>query len=131
MLHITIVPWFRLDMPSRELAKVLEDNISDIEPFEVVMGREAKFGYREGRIATLVKEPTPFHKIEERVRGVLKSKKAWLVDETTKVRRPYRPHVTMQKSGQLHIGDEFMCNSIFIVGQRGHSKEIKSKISLA
>ena len=100
-LHVTIVPWFRNDVASEVLAADFSDHIAE-KPFLVVMGEKAKLGH--GRRGNWVQQPSPFTDIEPRIRKVLKSYESWLVDETTKQKRPYRPHITAALKIQLPVG---------------------------
>jgi 2'-5' RNA ligase len=127
-LHVTIVPWFRLDDSSEWVAQGLEQALEPIEPFEVTMGDDAAFGPHHDRPAVMVQHPTPFVDIERRIRNYFHKKQAWLVDETTKIRYEFRPHVTAQKAGQLHSGDAFECDRLYIVEQKGDYKEIVEEV---
>lgn len=88
------------------------------------------FGPHHNRPATLLSSSTPFTSIEQRVRNYFHKKRAWLVDETTKIRREFRPHVTAQKTGRLREGDTFVCDRLYIVEQKGGFKEIVGEILL-
>ena len=52
-LHITIVPWFRLDMPSSQLAEALKKNYIGSQPFEVKVENETHFGYKKRKLVNL------------------------------------------------------------------------------
>jgi 2'-5' RNA ligase len=128
-LHLTIIPWFRTGTASEQLAAELHQRLGELQPFDVVVDGEAKFGARK-RLVNLVAEPTPLHFIEHAARGLLHKLDAWLVDESTRQRRPFRPHVTEQASGRLHTGDSFRVEALYFVEQKGDYKEIVSKIQL-
>jgi len=127
-LHVTVVPWFRIETGIQLLDSEIKDKLEDINPFHVIMGDETTFGRH--KTVNLVACPTPFTEIEEQVRSLLKSHKAWLVDETTKRRRDYQPHVTAQESARLYRGDTFICANLYIVEQKGDHKEVIAKIGL-
>jgi 2'-5' RNA ligase len=127
-LHITIVPWFRTDVPSDSLASEMSAALKDIDPFEVVMDGTAKFG--RGKTVNLAQLPTPLTEVETRVRQILKLHQAWLVDETTKHQRPFRPHVTAQKSVRLQEGDNWRCDRLYIIEQKGDHKEVRALAAL-
>jgi 2'-5' RNA ligase len=128
-LHLTLVPWFRTDVRSEDLGRKLRERLGKLKPFDVIIEGEANFGARR-RLVSLVAEPTLLHTVEHEARDLLHEVGAWMVDETTKKRRQFRPHVTAQKSGRLHVGDSFSCGSIYIVGQLGGRKEIMEKITV-
>ncbi len=129
-LHITIVPWFRTEVTSDVLAEEMQAAMRDIEPFEAVAGGEAGFGYKGQKLVNLILTPSSLEDIEKAVREVLHGHNAWMVDETTKIRRVFRPHVTKNTSGRVYEGDVFPINSIYIIEQKGVRKEITGKISL-
>ena len=126
-LHVTIVPWFRNEIASEELAADINDYM-DTTVFHVEMGEEAKLGH--GKVGNWVQQPTPFTDIEPRVRAALKNHGSWLVDETTQKQRPYKPHVTAQKANRLHEGDKWQCDKLYIVEQKGDHKEVMAEIYL-
>jgi hypothetical protein len=130
-LHVTIVPWFRSDISSEKLAAELQFELADIAQFPVMAGPSAGFGYKKGKTASLIQLSTPFTEIEPRVRRTLKQQKAWLVDETTRQRHEYKPHVTNQKSGRLHKGDKFYCDRLYIIEQKGSHKQITASVALS
>ena len=127
-LHVTIVPWFRIDISSDKLAGELADSLCDFKSFQVVIGDETKFGH--DKTVNLVAQPTPLLEIEERVRTAIKRHAAWLVDETTKRQREYRPHVTAQKHARLYRGDTLICDTFYIVEQMGDYKKVVAKVDL-
>lgn len=126
--HLTIMPWFRLALPSQKLASLLSQQLADVEQFTITVGSEDYFGNH--KLVNLLQQSLPLNKVEARVRNFLKDQGAWLVDETTKQKRDFRPHITVQKTGRLHEGDVFMCDRLFIVSQRGDYKEIEAETIL-
>jgi hypothetical protein len=129
-LHVTIVPWFRLGDPNQVIAEGLGRALATVAPFRAVGGQPASFRSRKNAPVRLVQLPTPFMPIEQKVRSYLHHKRAWLVDETTKVRQGFRPHVTSQGEQQLQQSDTFWCDRLYIVEQKGDYKEIMSEIVL-
>ncbi len=129
LLHVTIVPWFRLSDEPARVAQGLEKALASVSPFEARISEEARFGSKRSRPAHLL-EPCKFPEVEQGVRGYLHKKRAWLVDETTKVRRPFRPHVTFQGDTHLHEGDKIYCDRLYIVQQKGDYKEVMAEIRL-
>jgi 2'-5' RNA ligase len=128
-LHITVVPWFRTELPNSELCGRLSQRLQTISAFTVRVAGEDMFGGGR-RLVSLIAEPTPLHDIEREARDLLHQAGAWLVDETTKLRRPYRPHVTAQVAGRLHESDSFDCDALYIVQQKGDHKEVVEKLPL-
>jgi len=129
-LHVTILPWLRLESSSDTIASGLVKALQPVNPFEVVMDGQAVFGPRRNRPAALVRLPTPFADIERRARNYFHKKRAWLVDETTKVRREFLPHVTAQGDKQMQPGNTFMCDRVYIVEQKGDFKQVAGEIIL-
>lgn len=113
------------------IADELELKLQGESSFSVTMGKEnVGFGHQKGKLATLVRLPSLLIELEKSVRDYFHSQKAWLVDETTKKRRAFRPHITNQKSGSMHEGDMFICDRLCIVEQKGGFKEIVGVVYL-
>jgi len=129
-LHVTVVPWFRLADPSDVIAKGLTEAFKTTPSFEAVGDGEALFGIRKNRPVRLITQPTPFVQIETKVRTYLHKKRALLIDETTKQRPDFRPHVTNQGEMGLWSDDRFRCDRLYIIEQRGNYKEIVSEVKL-
>lgn len=123
-LHVTIIPWFRVALSTPTLAEQIELSLADFDPFIVTVGQETRFGYRRGTIVNLIRLPTPFIDVERAVRAYLRSADAWLVDDKTSRHLDYQPHVTVQARQRLHDGDQFVCQRLSIVEQRGSYKHI-------
>lgn len=127
LLHVTVVAWFRLDTSSEQIADSLTKALTTVWPFEAMAGETVTMGGRQ-RPARLLQLPTPFTQIEQKVRSYFHKKRAWLVDETTKRRYEYRPHVTLQTSGELAEGQTFKVDKLYIVEQKGDYKVITAEI---
>lgn len=130
ILHVTVVPWFRLGAPSQAIAVALTEDLEDIAPFVAVVGEEDHFGHGHRKLVNLIELPTSFQVIEARCREYLHDEQAWIVDETTSRRYDYRPHITAQTSGRVKQGDTFKCDRLYIVEQKGEYKEVTSIITL-
>ena len=130
-LHVTIVPWFRLDIPTDQLSTDLRKVWRGVRPFNVEMGAEnVRFGHQKGKLVTLVKLSSPLVEVEKRLRSYLHQQNAWLVDESTRARRDFRPHVTVQGAGRLPEGEVFRGDRLYIVEQLGHEKAITGHVTL-
>lgn len=129
-LHVTVVPWFRLADSSDAVAAGLAAAVATIATFEARAGEAVRLGPKKNRPARLVRLPTAFMDIEPRVRKYFHKKRAWLVDETTKRRHDYRPHVTFQQAGELGAGQTFHVERLYIIEQKGDYKEIVADIRL-
>jgi hypothetical protein len=112
-LHITIVPWFRNEVPTEDIS---------IEA--------ANFGRNGQKAVELVRTPTPLMAIERLVRRYLHRQGSWIVDETTRVQRSFRPHITRQATEQAKPQQQFYIPILCIVEQRGDYKEITAVIHL-
>lgn len=129
-LHVTIIPWFRAEVTSDELAGIIKQKLASTGSFTYVVAGEAGFGYKRRKLVNLIVQPSPLDDIEKYARSILHAHKAWIVDETTKIPRAFRPHITALKTGRAHEGDSFLCDTLYIVEQKGDYKEIMSKIIL-
>src|SRR5437764_1481346 len=108
-LHVTVVPWFRFKDGSEQIAHGLQEALKPIQPFAAEVGEEVRFGPKKNRPANLLLT-SRFTEIEQRTRAYLHKKRAWLVDETTKVKRPYKPHITFQEDEHPTKGDIITCD---------------------
>ena len=129
-LHLTIVPWFRLEESSEMIADGLARALHNIELFTVKGDGEAMFGPKKTRKVRLVVQTEPLNSIEAKVRNYFHKKRAWLVDETTKKHHDFRPHVTEQAGASLRKGEEFSCSILSIVEQLGNKKQIVREVRL-
>lgn len=127
--HITIVPWFRLDISSSKLAEELKEHYVGSKPFKVSILDEAQFGYKKRKTVNLVTAPE-LMRLEGQTRRLLHQHKAWIVDEADKTRGHFRPHVTVLKTGRVNKGDSFNCDRLYIVTQHVSFKQIDSVIIL-
>jgi 2'-5' RNA ligase len=129
-LHVTVVPWFRLPDDAETVAAGLRKALASLELFAAKAGEMLRFGPRKNRPARLVQSPAPFIKAEQKVRGYFHKKRAWLVDETTKRQHAFRPHVTVQKGGELGRDEIFRVDRLYLVEQKGNYKEVVAEIYL-
>lgn len=127
-LHITIIPWFRVPENNAELLADLRRRLEPFQPFEATVNGEARFG--KGRLVNLIAQPSPLTSVARQVRVYLHLRGAWIVDETTKVRRPFRPHVTIQGDTRLQRGDRIYCDQLTVVEQYGDYKEVIGNVRL-
>lgn len=130
LLHVTIVPWFRLDESADVIASGLERAMYGIEPFDVATDGEAMFGPRKNRPVRLLLPTEQLDTIESKARSYLHKKRAFLIDETTKKPYSFRPHVTVQNGFLLPEAASFRIDRLYIVQQKGDYKEIVSEIQL-
>lgn len=123
LLHVTIVPWFRLADGSEAIAAGLTRALAGMKPFEARAAEATLFGPHKNRPAMLLAQPSSFDEIEAKVRSYLHKKRAWLVDETTKRRYEFRPHVTAQGEQSVTTGQIFHCDRLYIVEQKGDYRQ--------
>ncbi len=128
-LHVTLIPWFRLDLSSNTLATELRDGFIGSKTFQVNVQGEANFGYKKRKQVNLALSPD-LMKLEGQSRRMLHRHHAWVVDEADHTRRGYHPHVTVQKNSRLQEGDIFKCDKLYIVEQRVEYKEVVAIVEL-
>ncbi|MGH7237323.1 MAG: hypothetical protein ACREGF_02195 [Candidatus Saccharimonadales bacterium] len=117
-LHITIVPWFRINVVSSRLVNEL--SLNKFLPFKVTLGSESSLGVNKP--VTLIKLPSALTEIEAVIHNYLHDKGAWLVDETTKEPHSFLPHITWQKGVKPAGG--FRIAEIQLMQQTGGSKMV-------
>ncbi len=131
LLHVTIVPWFRLHEDTSVLAQGIERAMYSIVPFNVTTGDVAQFGPRKNRPVRLLLPTEQLEYIESKTRDYLHKKRAFLIDETTKKPYSFRPHVTAQGGFLLPEHARLHIDRLYIVEQKGDYKEIVSEIMLS
>ncbi len=130
LLHLTIVPWFRLSDSSGMIMRGLARALTTLHPFTVTTGGIDMFGPHKSRPVRLLQPSLELVTIEARVRNYLHKKHAWLVDEATKVRQEFRPHITHQGQDMVAANRTFTCDRLYIVEQKGAYKEIAGEVIL-
>lgn len=128
-LHVTVIPWFRFEDSSERVAKGLWRAYTHVRPFSAKVGSEISLGPNKDRTARVL-EPASFPELERLTRTYFHKKRAWLVDETTKARRDYLPHITYQGDDGPRQGDVVHCGRLYIIEQYGEYKEVVAKIPL-
>ncbi|HEX5744485.1 MAG TPA: 2'-5' RNA ligase family protein [Candidatus Saccharimonadales bacterium] len=129
-LHVTVLPWFRLEDPSYRVAAGLARAFSGIGPFSAKAGKDVRLGPKKNRPARVLEPAGSFPELEARTRSYLHKKRAWLVDETTRTRREYLPHVTYQRGDVLGADRTIYCDRLYVIEQKGDYKEIVAEIPL-
>lgn len=127
-LHVTIVPWFRLDTPSSDLAKQLQKHYIGSKPFQINVLQETQLGYKKRKTVNSI-EAAELNRLEGQTRRLLHSYKTWIVDEADKTRK-FHPHITAQKSNRIHEGDIIKCDRLYVISQHGDFKQIDSEVIL-
>ncbi|HET9098407.1 MAG TPA: 2'-5' RNA ligase family protein [Candidatus Saccharimonadales bacterium] len=129
-LHVTIVPWFRSNYDSKTLAADLTQALQGFPSFLATVGKTAWFGRMNNKEVNLIERPTPFLNLEKKVRQILHEKSSWFADESTRRRRPFAPHVSVQPGDRMTLGEEFLCDRIYLVEQLGDKKKVVEVIQL-
>jgi hypothetical protein len=128
--HLTIVPWFRLDEASGAIAKGLERALYGIVSFDVMTDGVVQLGPRKNRPVRLIRPTKQLAQIETKVRTYLHKKRAFLIDETTKMPHQFRPHVTAQGGFLLPERMTLHIDRFYIVEQVGGCKKVTAVFSL-
>lgn len=129
-LHITVLPWFRLAVNNQALTQKLTQLLTDFGPFKAIIEGEAYFGHRRSKLVNLVRPAEELMIAERRIRSWLHEQAAWLVDETTKRRHRFRPHVTAQGSRRVHEGEAYAIERLSVVEQQGSHKIVVGEVLL-
>jgi 2'-5' RNA ligase len=130
LLHVTVVPWFRVSETTEVVCRGLSRALITIKPFSVPVDGDEMFGPHKNRPVKLLQSSNGFDEIEPKIRNYFHKKRALLIDETTKRKTPFRAHVTLQSGTTLHDDTVITCDRLYIVEQKGEYKEIVGEISL-
>lgn len=128
-LHLTIVPWFRIGLRTQAIEQDLSRKLSLFKPFEVSVQETALFGSNQDKPVNLV-DSEDLIAIESIARKYLHSLEAWLVDESTSIQRPYRPHITHQESQRANQGESYLISQIAVVRKTETEKVVDGIIEL-
>lgn len=126
-LHVTVVSWFRTNIPVQQLEQMLTLNLEATQPFTATVGDDAQFGTKKNILVSLVEEPTPLGEVEQLARLALESSNVAIVAQKFP---QYRPHVTVQRSARLQPGDNFFVDRLNIVEQKGDYKQVVGEVLL-
>lgn len=129
-LHVTIVAWFRTPALADAITHSLAQRLKDIAPFDVHMSEEARLGYGGRALVNLVRQPTPFIDIQQRTIECLKAFNTDFVTGTGTWDEAYKPHVTVQKNGRLHAGDQWKCDQLYVVEATRNGNRIVGEVPL-
>lgn len=129
-LHITILPWFRNDLSTDRIIEEICKELQSYASFSLNISQEAYFGSKKDKLVNLIKPDKTLSSIEKTIRSYLKAKRSWIVDETTKRKIQYSPHVTVQSSERLIAGDKIKINKIYLIEQKEENKEVVGIINI-
>jgi 2'-5' RNA ligase len=128
-LHLTILPWFRVDISSQTLTSKLKRAYEGIKPFSITVLHTSQLGYKKQKTVNLV-SAAELPLIEHQTRDLLHENQAWIIDEADKSYRQYVPHITHQISGSCNEGENLLCARLFIVEQKGTTKKVVGVVEL-
>jgi len=129
-LHITLVPWFRTDVAKDILISDANKLLAEHKTFKLTVKGEDKFGKRKSKLVNLIEDNSELIPLEKDLRQLLKGYSSWIVDESTRQKLNFRPHISVQKSERVYEGDELKINAVYLVEQKGKYKEVAAVIKL-
>lgn len=121
-LHLTLVPWFRLNLQSPELVNLLHRKLINLKPMTLTYMGRSLLGNK--RNVTMIEATPKLNQLEKIIRQTLKEAEAWLVDESTRKKRNFLPHVTDQKNISFPTNEPIICQRVFLVEQFGRYKQV-------
>lgn len=116
-LHMTIVHWFRSDLPAEKLTAATQTVATEQSKFVAVVGEEAQFGLNHDIAVNKVVASNELFDLHKHLVQMLEKLGA---EHTSPqwVGKGWNPHVTHQKSGRLQKGDNFEVDSISIISSK-------------
>jgi 2'-5' RNA ligase len=134
-LHVTLFPWFRTTLSTRELQQLLAETLQGITGFTATMGETAHFGYQNEVPVRVVITPNQFEEIHKRVLAAFEAHTDIKIVTPEHIGPRFRAHVTLHGYEPLREGDILACNDLQIVHlgaihPGGSTKEVEGEIDL-
>ncbi len=126
-LHATVVPWFHLKTSRGEFTSSLQERLANSAPFIAHVGFQGHSRLGARKVSLL--EPDQWQDLHEAVLNVVSSHAGTLATKLF-IGPQYIPHVTFQDAGHLSPGDEFACNSLYIVEQQTGHRKVVNRLNL-
>lgn len=134
-LHLTILPWFRSKLGTRELQAIITESLQGIEPFSAEMGETTQFGFKDQVPVRVVQTPNHFEEVHRRLLQTFRDHPEIYILDTSHTGDHFRAHVTLHGYEPLREGDIIACNDLQIVRlgtihPGGSTKEVEGEIDL-
>lgn len=113
-MHVTISPRFAVDWKATNLYHNLSELLAAQQPITTTAGQDEYFGANGQVHVTLLAMTPALQALHNQVLQVL-SQAGAVFDEIQYTGKNYRAHVTVQKRGRVHKGDEVTINNLTIV----------------
>jgi len=134
-LHLTLMPWFRTNLPAYEVTKLMSAALQGVEPFTATMGETARFGFKDQVPVRVVHAPNGFEEMHRRLLKAFHEHPEIEVLDGEHTGPNFRAHVTLHGYEPLREGDIIACNDLQIVRLAdvhpgGATKEVEGEIDL-
>lgn len=113
-LHVTLSPRFSVDIDQPGFYEALQEVVRDYEPVTTTVKNDEHFGQDAHVHVAILERTEKLIQLHNHLLDVLESFGATF-DEPMYSRDGYRPHVTVQRSGRVHKGDEITINSLSLI----------------
>lgn len=121
-LHMTIAGVFAVDWESTDLLQKLKNLLSKQKPIVVVADKDDYFGEQKQTQVTILGMTPELRQLHFDIVALLENSSAGF-HESQYLGDGFKAHVTVQKQGRLHKGDEVIVDELSIVDMFA-SKEI-------
>lgn len=125
-LHVTLVPWFRLETAKEQFIRKLKKELAPIKPFTDTAGEREIFSKREANVLDKRKWQT----LHEAVLACVYNTAEPAARQFRFVAEAFQPHVTVQPDGGLRAGESVEADVVYVVEQRGDYKQVVETINL-
>jgi 2'-5' RNA ligase len=126
-LHVTLSPRFAVDIKQPDLVTDLKNLLAKKKPIKTIVKNDERFGQDHHILVSLLDLTSELYELHNEVLDLLEFYGA-VFDDPNYSRSGYRPHVTVQKTGRVNMGDDITINSLTLVDMYPEQNIKKRKI---
>ena len=123
-LHVTVLPNFRTQAATRDVARVLRSVFRTLGPVSATVGAEELFGPSGDLLVNVLTDYLPVQWLHEALLEALAREVKFILEVPEYARAGYRPHVTLTPSARATTGNRMIFRQLALVDMvpRGESK---------
>jgi hypothetical protein len=132
VLHLTIVPWFVVDIPQEEVITTFESYFSGFTRFKINICRNIKLGPRKVSV-NLVEDDGQLHHLHFKALSWLEHIESRWAVKNPFVGENYKPHIRRRRSTNIKPGQTITINSLSLVKARrteDGQRKVAARVSL-
>jgi len=126
-LHLTLLGNFTTNAPIEHIINALTSYTENIKPFEIAVGDESLFGTNEDILVSVLQTNGAIKKLHNGLKGIMGAQEA-IYDNSDFVGAGYNPHVTVQETARLNIGQKILVGDITLVDMEPNGDSSKRRV---